>query len=418
MSVQLELEGESTMSRVRTSSWLSTQVLDRRRWALWVAALIAAGTFTSWGPASATTATGGSVWAWGFNAVGQLGDGTLAMTAVPKHVRNISDVIEVQGNGDDGFALTASGSVYDWGLGAQGNLGNGTSVPYSKVPVLVTGLSGVTAVAGSGGGSTGTGYALEADGTVWAWGYGTGGALGNGSDASSSVPVQVSGLTNVTAIAGGGPIGGTAYALESDGTVWSWGVGADGELGDGSKASTSTPVQVRGITNAVSIAAGELGGYAVLQTGTVVAWGEARIGTFQDGSALGDGSFATTDVPVAVRKLTGITDVAAGGGEAFAVTSGGRVWAWGDGNLGNGTDNGSRVPVLLTRITGVKAVGTDISAGFALKTNGTVWSWGSSYYGEVGNGTLGGKYQAWPEPIRGLSHVIGIAASAPFAIVG
>jgi alpha-tubulin suppressor-like RCC1 family protein len=94
------------------------------------------------------------------------------------------------------------------------------------------------------------------------------------------------------------------------------------------------------------------------------------------------------------------------------------VWAWGDGNLGNGTDNGSRVPVLLTRITGVKAVGTDISAGFALKTNGTVWSWGSSYYGEVGNGTLGGKYQAWPEPIRGLSHVIGIAASAPFAIVG
>ena len=69
------------MSRVRTSSWLSTQVMDRRRWALWVAALITAGTFTSWGPASATTATGGSVWAWGFNAVGQLGDGTLAMTA-------------------------------------------------------------------------------------------------------------------------------------------------------------------------------------------------------------------------------------------------------------------------------------------------------------------------------------------------
>ena len=100
------------MSRVRTSSWLSTQVMVRRRWALWVAALIV-GTFTSWGPASATTTTGGSVWAWGFNAVGQLGDGTLAMTAVPKHVRNISDVIEVQGNGDDGFALTASGSVYD-----------------------------------------------------------------------------------------------------------------------------------------------------------------------------------------------------------------------------------------------------------------------------------------------------------------
>jgi alpha-tubulin suppressor-like RCC1 family protein len=405
------------MSRVHTRSWLS-EVLVRRRIAIGAAAIVIVGMSTSGAPADATTATSGSVWAWGFNAVGQVGDGTLAMTAVPKRVSGLSDVTEVQGNGDNGFALTSSGTVYDWGLGAQGNLGNGTSVPYSKVPVQVTGLTGVIAVCGSGGGSTGTGYALESDGTVWAWGYGTGGALGNGSTSSSAVPVEVSTLTNVTAIAGGGPIGGTAYALESNGTVWAWGVGADGELGDASKASTSTPVQVRGITNAVSIAAGELGGYAVLATGRVMAWGEARIGTFQDGSALGNGSYATTDVPVLVRKVTGVTDVAAGGGEAFAVTSGGRVWAWGDGNLGNGTDNGARIPVLLTRITGVKAVGTDISAGFALKTNGTVWSWGSSYYGEVGNGTLGGRYQAWPEPIRGLKNVIGIAASAPFAIVG
>jgi len=308
--------------------------------------------------------------------------------------------------------------VYAWGLGAQGELGNGTNVPYSKVPVAVSGLSGVTAVAGAGGGSTGSGYALESNGTVRAWGYGTGGALGNGSTASSDVPVQVSNLTTVTAIAGGGPIGGTVYALESNGTVWAWGVGTDGELGDGSTASSSVPVQVSGITNAVSIAAGELGGYAVLATGRVMAWGEARIGTFQDGSALGDGSYATSDVPVTVRKLTGITQVAAGGAVAYAVTSAGRVWAWGNENLGNGTGNGTKIPVLLTRITGVKSVGTDISAGFALKTNGTVWAWGSSYYGEVGNGTASGRFFAWPVPIHGLSHVIGIASSAPFAIVG
>ena len=317
-----------------------------------------------------------------------------------------------------GFALTASGLVYAWGLGTQGELGNGTFAALSKVPVQVSTLTGVTAVAGSGGGSTGSGYALESNGTVWAWGYGVGGALGNGTDTSSDLPVEIQSLTNVTAIAGGGPIGGTGYALESNGTVWAWGVGLDGELGDGSRLSSSVPVQVRGITNAVSIAAGELGGYAVLKTGRVMAWGEARFGSFSDGSALGDGSYATSTVPVFVKKLTGVTDVAAGGASAYAVTSGGRVWAWGGANLGNGTDNGSRIPVLLTRITGVKAVGTDISAGFALKTNGTVWSWGSSYYGEVGNGATSGHYYQWPGPIHGLSHVIGIAASAPFAIVG
>jgi len=230
------------------------------------------------------------------------------------------------------------------------------------------------------------------------------------------VPVQVSGLTNVTAIAGGGPIGGTAYALESNGTVWSWGVGADGELGDGSKASTSTPVQVRGITNAVSIAAGELGGYAVLQTGR--SW---------RGAKLASGRFKTE-----VRSVTGLsrrpTSRCRFANSPASPTSRpvvarrspsprGRVWAWGDGNLGNGTDNGAGPgpPDEDHRRQG----GRDrYQCWIRLKTNGTVWAWGSSYYGEVGNGTLGGRYQAWPEPIRGLSHVIGIAASAPFAIVG
>lgn len=361
----------------------------------------------------------GTVWSWGFNEVGQLGDGSTTQSAVPREVRGLTNVIDVVGDGDDGYALTATGQVYAWGLGTHGELGNGTTVAYSKVPVLVKGLTGltITAVAAAGEGSSGTGYVLTSTGTVWAWGYGVGGALGNGGDASSSVPVQITSLSGVTALAGGGPIGGTTYALLSNGTVWAWGVGTDGELGDGSYSSSAVPVQVQGITNAVSIAAGETNGYAVLQTGTVMAWGEARIGTFEDGSSLGDNSFATRDVPIAVQKVTGAVQVAGGGGEAYAVTSSGRVWAWGSSNLGNGNvhDNGTKVPVLL-KITGVEAVGSDISAGIALKTNGTVWAWGSSYYGEVADGTVGGRFVASPLQVRGLTNVVALAPSGAFVI--
>ncbi len=417
------------MSRRQKRQRRSVKVFGSRKVFVSVVALVTVSTITGWQSIGAvasrsshvtsrTSSTGGTLWGWGYNAVGQIGDGSLAITAVPKRVLRVSHVTAVAGNGDNGFALESNGTVWAWGLGSQGELGNGTFSALSRAPVPVKGLTDVTAIAGSGGGSTGSGYALEGNGMVFAWGYGIAGALGNGTDTDSDVPVEITSLTNVIAIAGGGPIGGTGYALESNGTVWAWGVGADGELGNGARLNSSVPVQVRGITNAVSIAAGELGGYAVLKTGRVMAWGEARYGSFQNGSALGNGSYATTTVPVFVSKITGITDVAAGGDSAYAVTSSGRVWAWGGSNLGNGTQNGARVPVLLTRITGVKAVGTDISAGFALKTNGTVWAWGSSYYGEVGNGVTSGHFFQWPVQIHGLSHVIGIAVSAPFAIVG
>lgn len=397
-------------------SWILTTLGSRVAGAVALLTLVGLGVVPA--PARAT-GTGGTVWGWGFNAVGQVGDGTLTPRGAPVRVRGLTNIVQVVGDGDNGYALSSAGTVFAWGLGTHGELGNGKKVPYSKVPVQVQGLTGITYIAAGGEGSAGTGYALTSAGTVMAWGYGAGGALGNGSTASSAVPVPVSNLTNVTSLVGGGGIGGTAYALESDGTVWAWGQGTKGELGDASYASSAVPVPVQGITTATSIAAGELGGYAVLQSGTVMAWGGAVISQYLPGSALGNGSESNTDVPVAVLKVTNAVQVAGGGGEAFAVTSGGRVWAWGDANLGNGnkSGNGSKVPVLL-KITGVKSVGTDISAGIALKTNGTVWAWGSSYYGEVGNGTTSGRYYASPVAVKGLTNVAALAVGGPFVIKG
>jgi alpha-tubulin suppressor-like RCC1 family protein len=168
------------------------------------------------------------------------------------------NVTAIAGGGGDGYALRGDGTVWAWGYGTYGELGNG-STNDSAVPVQVSGLTNVTAIAGGAGGN---GYALRSDGTLWAWGYGTYGGLGNGSTNDTAIPVHVSGLTNVTAVAGGL---GTGYAVRGDGTVWAWGWGYNGQLGNGSTNDSAVPVQVSGLTNAVAVAGGASTGYALIR---------------------------------------------------------------------------------------------------------------------------------------------------------
>src|SRR5664279_5468887 len=131
------------------------------------------------------------------------------------------------------FLAGGDGTVWAWGYNGSGGLGNGTTAN-SGTPVQVAGLTGVTAVAGG----YSAGYALRGDGTVWAWGWNYYGQLGNGTTTDSSTPVQVAGPAGVTAIAGGR--GGTGYALRRDGTVWAWGSNGHGELGNGTTTNSST----------------------------------------------------------------------------------------------------------------------------------------------------------------------------------
>ncbi|MBF0555058.1 MAG: fibronectin type III domain-containing protein [Nitrospirae bacterium] len=134
-------------------------------------------------------------------------------------------------------ALSSDGTVWAWGQNGYGQLGNGTQTISSVSPGQVSGLTGVTAIAG---GYTHT-IALKGDGTVWTWGDNGYGQLGNGTTTGSYTPVQVSGLTRVTAIAGGFQ---HTTALNNDGTVWDWGYNGSGQLGNGTNTNTDTPVQV------------------------------------------------------------------------------------------------------------------------------------------------------------------------------
>ncbi len=202
-------------------------------------------------------------------------------------------------NGTD-CALLLTGRVDCWGYGGDGELGNGTTTD-SDVPVAVTGLTGVKAVAGDNDGESFC--ALLSTGHVKCWGYNSNGQLGNGTTTTFTVPVSVKNLSTATAVAGG------SYgfcALLSTHHVDCWGYGSDGELGNGNFNDSDVPVAVRTIDNAATLIGGHYSFCALLSTSHVDCWGYGGDGE------LGNGNFNGSDVPVAVRTISNATAVATG----------------------------------------------------------------------------------------------------------
>jgi len=179
----------------------------------------------------------GTVWAWGRNNYGQLGDGTTTERHTPVQVANLTGVQAIAGGFSHSLALRSDGTVWAWGRNSKGQLGDGTTTNRTT-PVQVLNLTGVQAIAGGFFHS----LALKSDGTVWAWGYNHFGQLGDGTTANRTIPVQVADLTGVQAIAAGSD---HSLALRNDGTVWAWGWNYLGQLGDGTTANRSIPVQVQ-----------------------------------------------------------------------------------------------------------------------------------------------------------------------------
>ena len=324
----------------------------------------------------------GTVWAWGDNESGQLGNGWTGTwsgglgggSAVPVPVVGLTGVTAVAGSSYGAYALRGDGTVWAWGSGWTGRLGTGGLDDVSE-PRQVSALTNVVAIASGWG----TGYALRGDGTVWAWGQNGTGALGNGSpDEYSPVPVQVSGLTGVTAIAGRD---NGALALRGDGTVWAWGDNGAGQLGDGQPCpsdqnicASRVPVRVSALTGVTNIAGNINNGYAVRNDGTVWAWG----GNFQ--GALGNGvdcdptaGDCESRVPVQVPGIADATAVAAFDYGGYALRANGSLLSWGSNTyhaLGTaGVAEHSAVPVPVTGLGAVSAVGGGWAAGYAIVPN-------------------------------------------------
>ncbi|MBI4945196.1 MAG: T9SS type A sorting domain-containing protein [Bacteroidetes bacterium] len=321
-----------------------------------------------------------TVRAWGLNASGQLGNGTSGTPIpVPVQVTSLAGITSIAGGGYHSLALKNDSTVWTWGYNSYGELGNGTNTD-SNVPVQVSSLTGITAIAGGMFHS----FVLKNDSTVWAWGKNDVSQLGNGTNTDSNVPIQVSSLTGITAIAGGMF---HSLVLKNDSTVWAWGYNAFGQLGNGNTNFVSNvPIPISSLTGIIAIAGGSSHSLALKNDGTIWAWGNNHDGQ------LGNGTNTDSNVPVPVSSLTDIIAIEGGAGHTLALKNDGTIWAWGlnlSGQLGNGTNTNSNIPVQINSLTGIIAVAGGSVHSLALKNDGTVWAWGDNDWGQLGNGTFG-----------------------------
>ncbi len=308
----------------------------------------------------------GTVWAWGNNTYGQLGNGTTTSSSMPVQVVGLNGVtsIAASAGSDHSVAVKSDGTVWAWGNNTFGQLGNGTRIS-STVPVQVVGLDSAISVTAP---ATQT-LALKSDGTVWAWGKNLGTPNPRSGYATDALaPMQVPNMSAIASIATSSSL---TIALKSDGTLWDpkrqtcnsiIGVTAIAVAFDSVVAVKSDgtvwqcngfllsywgpPLQtfkVDGLAGIRSVAAGNYYGLALKGDGTVLAWGiDPPV------PVAGTVVILPPTTPQDVAGLNGVVSIAAGFDHAVAIKSDGTVWMWGsntDGQLGNGSNTNSSVPV-------------------------------------------------------------------------
>ena len=343
---------------------------------------------------------GGSVRCWGSNAYGELATGATCDSPTPVAVRGLESVIAIAAGYDHTCAVLSTHQVMCWGSNSQGQLGNGINTTSSspQPPTLVLNLSDATGIAAQNGRTC----AVLTDRTVQCWGWdttpATGGSTSSGGQMASSVPVPVSGLHGVAALAAGDDF---MCALIVDGSVECWGSDIRGQLGDGSGVIfRPTPVSVLGIPRATAVAAGGSGACALGIDGTVWCWGDGSLGELGTGpgpspagsTSSSSGAGPATSTPVLVQGVSGAVALAAGDQHRCAANSDGTVQCWGWnalGQLGDGAvSDFTTVPVAVSGLRGAVQLAAGYDFTCAALPGGIVQCWGDNVRGNLGDGTF------------------------------
>ncbi len=325
-----------------------------------VAALaVAAGYLTSY-----ALGTDGTVWAWGYNAVGQLGDGTTSDRSFPGRVLGLNGIKQIEARYRSAYALREDGTVWVWGQ-------NGGATGNALAPVQVPSLTGIVQIAAG----LYHGLALKSDGTVWAWGGNSGGELGDGTSTAHTTPIQVPGLTGVASVWAGDE---TSFAIKG-GLVYGWGRNASNETGF---VSGGQPVRVPTLVSSIVGAVAIRGGGDTISTYYSLVLGADGSVDFigYDSYRYLTGSYGGA-TPQTVIGASNTVDVSTAITAAMALGSDGLVMSWGlnsSGVLGDGTTVSRSAPERIPGLPPVVSVASGGTHSLALTADGVVYFWGAA----------------------------------------
>ena len=331
-----------------------------------------------------------TVWAWGAGLSGTLGNNAATSSSSPiSVVGGFTDWCQVSAGVERSGGLRQNGTIWTWGLGSQGVLGNNCTTDRSSPVSVVGGFTDWFQVSAGGGFFVG----LRSNGTAWAWGTNSVGQLGDNTTVSKSSPVSVVGdFTDWCQISAGGTsaVGAFAFSLgvRQNGTIWGWGAGTGGRLGNNCTSDRSSPVSITASTWCY-VSAGEAHALAVRQNGTAWAWGQNNTGQL--------GTNNTTSVSAPDAVVGGITDwcqVSAGNNFSLALRQNGTTWAWGLNNSGLLGDNTSANKSSPVSVVGGFTDWCQVSAGnhsLGLRGSGSLWAWGYNAQGQLGDNTTVSK---------------------------
>lgn len=272
----------------------------------------------------------GALYSWGYNSNGQLGLGDVAVRSSPVAVLGgltFQKVLAVSGGGVSTYGLTSDGTLYAWGYNASGQLGVGDVTPRSSPIAVLGGLKfSDISIIGSGSGSV---LGLSQSGALYSWGLNSKGQLGLGDVTPRSSPVAVLGGLTFTKIWARAD---SSYALTAAGVLYGWGSNASGRLGVGDTTSRSSPVAVLGglVVKDISPHTDGFHVLALTSAGALYSWG------LNNNGQLGLGDVVPRSSPVAV--LGGLSCAAllpsGQGNMSGAVTTAGAQYAWGENSFG------------------------------------------------------------------------------------
>ncbi len=326
--------------------------------------------------------TDGTLWGWGWRGIGQIGDGvTGGIVQSPIQIGSAKDWQVIAAGGIYNVAIKSDGTLWAWGANSSGQLGDGTFVNKSA-PIQIGNSNNWQSIS-AGGEHT---VAIKTDGTLWAWGANSSGQLGDGKYINRNTPIQIGSTKDWQSISAGS---NHTLAIKTDGTLWSCGNNNKGQLGDGTNINKNTLIQIGSANNWQSIAAGELFSVATRTNGSLWSWG------YNYKAQLGDGTTINKNSPVQIDTTNYWVKIASGDDHTLAIRIDSTLWAWGKndhGSLGLGTfDFGRLTPTQVGLANNWQSISAGEYHTEAIKTDGTLWACGYNSYGEVGDGTHAAK---------------------------